>query len=71
MRVATGADIKQKTKYQPSKDILRETQISQFYRYAKISQLLEAGQFCRYVGDTAGFSNAKMVVKFKDTCDLN
>jgi hypothetical protein len=32
-------------------DILRETQVSQFYRYAKISQLLEAGQFCRYVGD--------------------
>ena len=31
-------------------DILRETQISQFYRYAKISQILEAGQFCRYVG---------------------
>ena len=30
---------------------MRETQVSQFYRYAKISQLLEAGQFCRYVGD--------------------
>jgi hypothetical protein len=28
-----------------SGDILRETQISQFYRYAKISQLLEAGSF--------------------------
>jgi len=29
---------------------MRETQISQFCRYAKISQPLEAGQFCRYVG---------------------
>jgi hypothetical protein len=26
-----------------NKDILRETQISQFYRYAKILQLLDAG----------------------------
>ncbi|MDH3723970.1 MAG: hypothetical protein OER74_20920, partial [Desulfobacteraceae bacterium] len=45
----------QKTKYHPSTDILRETQVSQFYRYAKISQLLEAGQFCRYVGVITGF----------------
>ena len=29
---------------------LRETQISQFYRYAEISKLLEIRQFCRYVG---------------------
>ena len=53
-----------KTKYHQSTDILRETQISQFCRYAKISQPLEAGQFCRYVGDTTGFSFAKMVVIF-------
>jgi hypothetical protein len=38
-----------------SGDILRETQISQFCRYAKISQLLKVGQFCRYVGDINGF----------------
>jgi hypothetical protein len=43
---------------------LRETQISQFYRYAKISQLLEADQFCRYVAELTGFSNAKLVVIF-------
>jgi len=36
-------------KVNPNGD-MRETQISQFYRYAKISKLLEAGQFCRYVG---------------------
>ena len=36
-------------------DILRKTQISQIYRYAKISQLLEVGQFYRYVGVIAGF----------------
>jgi hypothetical protein len=47
--------------------ILRETQISQFYRYTQISQLWEARQFCRYVGDNKDFSNAKMVVIFKDT----
>jgi hypothetical protein len=34
---------------------LRKTQISQFYGYAKISQLLEVGQFYRYVGGIAGF----------------
>ena len=34
--------------------ILRETQISQYYRYTKISQLLAEGQFCRYVGDIQG-----------------
>jgi hypothetical protein len=32
-------------------DILRIPEKHQKYRYAKISQLLEAGQFCRYVGD--------------------
>jgi hypothetical protein len=39
----------------PIQGILRETQISQFYRYAKISHILEAGQFCRYVGVIATF----------------
>lgn len=38
---------------------MRETQISQFYRYAKTSQLLKAGQFCRYVGDTQCFGIAR------------
>jgi hypothetical protein len=31
-------------------DTLRIPEKYQKYRYAKISQLLEAGQFCRYVG---------------------
>jgi hypothetical protein len=35
---------------------MRETQISQFYRYAKISQLLEAGQFYRLVGGILKFT---------------
>ena len=43
-------------------DILRETQISQFYRYAKISELQEAGQFCRYVGDISGFKTDRKPV---------
>jgi len=34
---------------------MRIHEICQNCRYAKISQLLEAGQFCRYVGDTSGF----------------
>jgi hypothetical protein len=50
---------------------LRETQISQYCRYAKISQLMETGQFCRYVGDTTGFSLVEMVVIFNGTCSLN
>ena len=33
-----------------SGDILRIHALWQFYIYAKISQLLEASQFCRYVG---------------------
>jgi hypothetical protein len=41
---------------------MRETQISPFYRYAQISQLLKAGQFCRYVGDTSGFRTAKKLL---------
>ena len=34
-------------------DIFRETQLLQVYRYAKISQLFETVQFCRYVGNSA------------------
>ena len=36
-------------------DILRETQISQYYRYAKISQLFGGVQKYGYVGDIASF----------------
>ena len=35
--------------------ILRIPEKYQNYRYARISQLLKAGQFCRYVGDINGF----------------
>jgi hypothetical protein len=39
-------------------DLLRIPEKYQKYRYAKISQLLEAGQFCRYVGDIFNFERA-------------
>jgi hypothetical protein len=52
-------------------DILRETQISQKYRYAKKTQLSLDFIKYRYVGDTAGFSSAKTVMILKDTCNLN
>jgi hypothetical protein len=39
-------------------DLLRIPEKCQNYRYAEISQLLEAGQFCRYVGDSTGFNTA-------------
>jgi hypothetical protein len=42
--------------------ILRETQISKFYRYAKIPQLLETRQFCRYVGVHQVLKRAKNLV---------
>jgi hypothetical protein len=35
--------------------ILRETQISQFYRYAKKTQISLDPKKYRYVGDTSGF----------------
>jgi hypothetical protein len=54
-----SADIIQKTKYQPVACILRIPEKYQKYRYAKISQLLWAGQFCRYVGDINGFKTAR------------
>jgi hypothetical protein len=38
-----------------SGDILRIPEKYQKYRYTKISQFLEAGQFCRYVGAIKGF----------------
>jgi hypothetical protein len=44
-----------KTKYQLVACILRIPEKHQKYRYPKISQLLEAGQFCRYVGEIATF----------------
>ena len=50
-------------------DILRETQLSQFYRYAKISQLLEAGQFCRYVGGIATFLVRRYFCFPEDICN--
>jgi hypothetical protein len=34
-------------------DILRETQISRFYRYAKKTQISLNPKKCRYVGDIA------------------
>jgi hypothetical protein len=40
-----------KTKYQPSTDILREIQLSQFYRYAKKTQISLDPKKYRYVGD--------------------
>jgi hypothetical protein len=40
----------QKTKYQPNACILRETQISQFYRYAKKIQISLDPKKYRYVG---------------------
>jgi hypothetical protein len=40
-----------KIKYQQSTDTLRIPEKYRKCRYAKISQLLKAGQFCRYVGD--------------------
>ena len=53
--VLPGGDTQIKNKISGDGDSLRETKISQFYRYAKISQLLRAGQFCRYVEDTCKF----------------
>jgi len=51
-----------KTKYQAIQCILRVSQLYQNCIYAKISQLLEAGQFCRYVGDIASFMLAIQAV---------
>jgi hypothetical protein len=41
----------QKPKYLSNTDTLRIPEKYRKCRYAKISQLLEAGQFCRFVGD--------------------
>ena len=49
----------QKTKYYSDTDILRETQISQYYRYAKISQQFEGPKNLLLVGAIAGFINLK------------
>jgi hypothetical protein len=38
-------------------DLLRIPEKYRKYRYANISQLLEAGQFCRYVGVIKGFKS--------------
>jgi hypothetical protein len=45
-----------------STDILRIPEKCRKCRYAKISQFLEAGQFCRYVGGIAGFSTGNTMV---------
>ena len=45
-----------------SADILRIPEKYKKYSYAKISQLLEAGQFCRYVGGTTGLQNKRRKV---------
>ena len=45
-----------------SGDILRIPEKQRKCRYAKISQILEAGQFCRYVGD---------LFKFKSEFNIN
>ena len=42
-----------------SGDISRETQISQFYRYAKKTQLSLDPKKCRYVGDNTGLRTTK------------
>jgi hypothetical protein len=55
----------QKTKYHLSTDILRIPEKYQKYRYAKISQLIEAGQFCRYVGEY----QISKVLELQKTCD--
>jgi len=41
---------------------LRIPEKCQKYRYTKISQLLKAGQFCRYVGEIKGYKIVKELV---------
>jgi hypothetical protein len=53
--------ISQKTKYHETTDILRIPEKYQKYRYAKISQLLETGQFCRYVGSISNFERVLLL----------
>jgi hypothetical protein len=49
---------------------LRIPEKYQKYRYAKISQLLDAGQFCRYVGGIQGFGTLKKPSLIVEICSV-
>jgi len=55
------ADIRSKNQISADRDILRIPEKYQKYRYAKISQLLETGQFCRYVYSIWTFENPTLL----------